>query len=53
MRPPLRADTFSLHWVAQGLYVLVALIWLIPDRRIERAIGDTEHAHAGNPPPHA
>jgi uncharacterized membrane protein len=27
---------------AQSLYVLVALIWLIPDRRIERVIG-TEH----------
>ncbi len=25
--------------IAGGLYVLVALIWLIPDRRIERVIG--------------
>jgi uncharacterized membrane protein len=25
-------------WVSQALYVLVALIWLIPDRRIERVI---------------
>jgi uncharacterized membrane protein len=25
-------------WVACGLYVLVALMWLIPDRRIERAL---------------
>ncbi len=25
-------------WVACGLYVLVALIWLIPDRRIERTL---------------
>jgi uncharacterized membrane protein len=25
-------------WAAQALYVLVALIWLIPDRRIERAL---------------
>jgi TMEM175 potassium channel family protein len=25
-------------WAAQGVYVLVALIWLIPDRRIERAL---------------
>jgi hypothetical protein len=24
--------------VSQGIYVLVALIWLIPDRRIERAL---------------
>ncbi len=29
---------FWSHWVSQGLYVLVALIWLVPDRRIERAI---------------
>ena len=27
--------SFWMHWVAQGIYVLVALIWLIPDRRIE------------------
>ncbi len=26
------------QWIAGGLYVLVALIWLIPDRRIERAL---------------
>ena len=45
--------SFWVHWVAQALYVLVALIWLIPDRRIERAIGDAEHAHAGDHPPHA
>lgn len=25
-------------WLAQGLYVTVALIWLIPDRRIERVL---------------
>jgi uncharacterized membrane protein len=25
------------RWVALGIYALVALIWLIPDRRIERA----------------
>jgi uncharacterized membrane protein len=30
--------SFWLHWVAQGIYVLVALIWLIPDRRIERVL---------------
>ncbi len=26
------------HQVSQGIYVLVALIWLIPDRRIERTL---------------
>jgi len=25
-------------WVALGLYVLVALVWLVPDRRIEQAL---------------
>jgi len=32
------ASTFSVKWVAQALYVAVALIWLIPDRRIERRL---------------
>jgi uncharacterized membrane protein len=27
---------------AQALYVLVALIWLVPDRRIERAVANAE-----------
>ena len=26
------------RWVSLGLYVLVALIWLVPDRRIERVL---------------
>jgi uncharacterized membrane protein len=30
-------------WIAQSLYVVVALIWLIPDRRIERALRTAEH----------
>jgi len=30
------------HWVAQCLYVLVALIWLVPDRRIEKALSSME-----------
>jgi uncharacterized membrane protein len=29
---------FFNQWVAGGLYVAVALMWLIPDRRIERAV---------------
>jgi uncharacterized membrane protein len=32
------ALTFWRPWAAQALYVLVALIWLVPDRRIEGAI---------------
>jgi uncharacterized membrane protein len=26
------------QWVAQAIYVLVALMWLVPDRRIERVL---------------
>jgi len=29
---------FWSQWISQGLYVLVALIWLVPDRRIENAL---------------
>ncbi|WP_107995568.1 TMEM175 family protein [Trichococcus paludicola] len=29
-------------WVAQALYAIVALLWLIPDRRIERMLYNTE-----------
>jgi uncharacterized membrane protein len=29
---------FFAPMIAEGLYVLVALVWLIPDRRIERAL---------------
>ena len=29
---------FIHQWIAGGLYVIVALMWLIPDRRIERAL---------------
>lgn len=29
---------FRWKWISIGLYILVALIWLIPDRRIERTI---------------
>lgn len=29
---------FWSQWVSVGLYILVALIWLVPDRRIERVL---------------
>ncbi len=29
---------FWSHWISQVLYVLVALVWLVPDRRIENAL---------------
>ena len=34
-------STFFVSWVAQALYVFVALLWLIPDRRIERSVRRT------------
>ena len=33
---------FVERWIAGGIYVLVALIWLVPDRRIERALAGAE-----------
>jgi uncharacterized membrane protein len=33
---------FLSPWIAGGLYVFVALLWLIPDRRIERVIEERE-----------
>jgi uncharacterized membrane protein len=33
---------FWSQWISQGLYVLVALVWLVPDRRIETALADKE-----------
>jgi len=35
------ALAFRWPWVAGGLYALVALIWLIPDRRLEAVIDET------------
>jgi uncharacterized membrane protein len=32
---------FVSEWVAGALYVAVALMWLVPDRRIERRLGST------------
>jgi uncharacterized membrane protein len=31
-------STLWWQWIALGLYVFVALIWLIPDRRIENVL---------------
>ena len=30
------------HWISQGLYVVVALLWLVPDRRIEKTLASLE-----------
>jgi uncharacterized membrane protein len=34
---------FAKPWIAASGYVLVALMWLIPDRRIERNVSPTSH----------
>jgi uncharacterized membrane protein len=34
---------FAHPWIAASGYVLVALMWLIPDRRIERNVSQTSH----------
>jgi len=32
------AATFLAPWIAQAIYVCVAILWLVPDPRIERAL---------------
>jgi uncharacterized membrane protein len=32
------ASAFWSPWIAQALYALVALMWVVPDRRIERIL---------------
>jgi len=34
---------FVSSWIASGLYAFAALLWLIPDRRIERQLKKREH----------
>ena len=36
------AISFWAQWISQGLFILVALIWLVPDRRIEKVLVDKE-----------
>ncbi len=36
------------HWIAQGVYVGVALVWLVPDRRIEHALRASAGAHGAS-----
>jgi uncharacterized membrane protein len=33
---------FVSPWISNSLYLFVALIWLIPDRRIERVLAKRE-----------
>ena len=39
------ASTFFVPWVAQVLYVVIALVWLVPDRRIERPVRRSAELH--------
>jgi uncharacterized membrane protein len=34
------AFAFVNQWIADLLYVVVAIMWLVPDRRIEKAVGE-------------
>ena len=38
-------------WIASGVYFLVALLWLIPDRRIERTLATDENGWQASPGP--
>jgi len=33
---------FGSHWISKAIYVLVAMMWLVPDRRIEKALARKE-----------
>ena len=35
---------FGSHWASKAVYVLVALMWLVPDQRIERALVRRENS---------
>ena len=34
---------FVNQWISQALYVAVALMWLVPDRRIEKVLSERKH----------
>ncbi len=36
------ALAFVQPWIAQAIYASIALVWLVPDRRIERALAESE-----------
>ncbi len=44
------AAAFARPWAAQALYLAVALIWLVPDRRIERALREETAPKQDRPP---
>jgi uncharacterized membrane protein len=40
---------FPLAWMACALYVLVAVMWLVPDRRIERVLAERRASEGEHP----
>ena len=40
---------FVLPWISSALYVSAALMWLIPDRRIERVLGERDAESSEHP----
>ena len=34
------ALAFANHWLSDGIYILIAVVWLVPDQRIARALKD-------------
>src|ERR1051325_1335937 len=38
---------FVSPWISSGLYVFVALLWLVPDRRIERVLAKRDEVRHG------
>ena len=41
---------FWSHWVSQAIYLFVALMWLVPDRRIEHAMNEKESTSRATSP---
>ncbi|MGA9767841.1 MAG: hypothetical protein WBV94_02295 [Blastocatellia bacterium] len=33
-------SAFILQWVADAIYIFVALVWIIPDRRVESKLSE-------------
>jgi len=44
------AASFFATWLSGAMYIIVALIWLIPDRRIERVLGVHQTPKQGHAP---
>lgn len=39
LMPRIPVFLFVYQWIAIGIYIFVALLWIIPDRRIESKVG--------------